>query len=542
MPEHVTITRHEWRAVALFAGLVMALTLVPYVVGWLSGGDDWMFGGFVFGVDDGYSYLAKMRLGAQGDWLFTLRYTAEPHDGALLFLPYIALGQLVGALIGPDSPHLTSALIVAFHGARMIFGFALILASYRFAAVFLADRGARRLALVLITLAGGLGWLVMLLAGDDWLGSLPPDLYIPEGYSFLVIYGLPHLALARTAMLIGWLLLFRALGRDQGWGRDAGLAGLCWAVMGLSVPFYVAVVYVLLGMWGLAAWARQRAFPWELFRRAATAALVALPVLAYSGIVFVTNDVFREWSGQNRLPAPHPLQYVVGYIVLALPAAFAVRAFWRQGDSDRDLPRLLIPTWAITALLIVYLPINVQRRLAEGVIVPLSILAAAGLYATFTNRARRRLAQGIVLGLTLPTTLLLIAGGLFGARTLERPVFRPAAELRALAAIDHQRPPGTVLLCDRETGNAAPAWADLIAYVGHGPETINTDAKETLVEQFYAGTLDPAARRALLDTVDVIFYGPLERAHGTAVEQDAALRLLPGFDASDPYRAYEVIP
>ncbi len=99
-----TVSRREWRRVMLFAALVMLVTTIPYLVGWLSQGDDWEFGGFLFGVDDGYSYLAKMRIGARGDWLFTLRYTSEPHDGALLFLPYILLGKLTALFVAHGQP------------------------------------------------------------------------------------------------------------------------------------------------------------------------------------------------------------------------------------------------------------------------------------------------------------------------------------------------------------------------------------------------------------------------------------------------------
>ncbi|MBN1562910.1 MAG: hypothetical protein JXA10_03680, partial [Anaerolineae bacterium] len=74
-----TITKREWQQVAIFAGIVMLLTTLPYVIGWLAQNDTWEFGGFLFGADDGYSYLAKMRLGTRGDWLFTIRYTHEPH-------------------------------------------------------------------------------------------------------------------------------------------------------------------------------------------------------------------------------------------------------------------------------------------------------------------------------------------------------------------------------------------------------------------------------------------------------------------------------
>ena len=94
--------------------------------------------------------------------------------------------------------------------ARIACGCALILVTYRFIAAFLRGPATRMLALVLIALGGGLGWLLALIGRGDWLGSLPVDFYVPEGYSFLILFGLPHLALARAALLGGLLLLLRA--------------------------------------------------------------------------------------------------------------------------------------------------------------------------------------------------------------------------------------------------------------------------------------------------------------------------------------------
>ncbi|MBN1679172.1 MAG: hypothetical protein JW966_02695 [Anaerolineae bacterium] len=518
MPDRGRVSKAEWRRVIVFGGLVMLITTLPYMVGWLAAGDGWTFGGFLFGADDGYSYLAKMRLGARGDWLFTIRYTSEPHDGALFFLPYILLGKLTVLFVGANNPDLMTGLAVTFHAARVVFGFLLILASYRFVAVFLRSPRARMLALILIALGGGLGWALSLVGLSDWLGSLPLDFYVPESYSFLILFGLPHLALARGAMLAGFLLLFRALHTPgpRSWLRDTLAAGVCWVVMGLCVPFYVAVLYVVLGGWGLAAWISRGRFPWALFWRVISAALVVLPVLLYSAAVFASSDVYRRWSAQNLLPSPHPLHYVFGYSVLAVPAVAALRWAWRKGASgERDrsadsLPYLLLAAWIVIVPLLVYLPINVQRRLAEGVIVPLSILAVAGLRLLFPHVRRYRRARTVILILVLPTAMLLWLGGMFGALTPDRPLFRPQAELTMLDRLDAIAPRDAVVLSSKKTGNVLPARTGLIAYVGHGPETIHADDKEDRAEQFFSGTLDAAARAALLAEVDYVFYGPLE--------------------------------
>jgi hypothetical protein len=538
-----TVSRREWQRVALFAALVMLMTTIPYVIGWASQGDDWEFGGFLFGADDGYSYLAKMRIGARGDWLFTLRYTSEPHDGALLFLPYILLGKLTALFVSPNSPDLTTAMAITFHVARNVCGLGLILVCYRFVAVFLRGVKTRLLALLLITLGGGLGWLLSIVGLGHLLGSLPVDFYVPEAYSFLILFGLPHLALSRAAMLIGFLLLFRALlipDSPRVWLRYTLLAGLSWIVMGLCVPFYIPVVYLVLGCWGLAAWWRERRFPWALFWRAISAGAVVLPLLLYTGTVFLTNDILGKWSGQNQLPSPNPLHYVFGYIVLAIPAVAGFRWAWRKSAAERYLPFLLLATWVVIVPFAVYLPINVQRRLSEGVIVPLSILAAAGLRLLARHQRRWNRARGIVLALALPTSLLLLLGGTFNALSPHRPLFHPRAELAALDQLNAAVPADSIVLCLKETGNYLPARTDLIPYVGHGPETINSTRKEAVAEQFFAGTLGGPEQRDLLEHVNYVFFGELEQEDAGTRDPAWARDLiaLPAF--TGPYPVYEV--
>ena len=381
-----SITRREWRNVLIWAGALMALTTLPYVACAAAQNDTWTFGGSVLGVTDGNSYLAKMRQGARDEWLFHIVYTAEPHEGALFFLPYILLGKVAALFADPHSPAIVNAMVAIFHTARVIFGTLLVVMTYRFAAAYLRGSAARMAATMLITAGGGLGWLLTLLEMGDWLGSQPIDFFVPEGYTFLILYALPHMALARSLMLGGLLLTFKNTRR---WPARALGAGLCWAGMGLCVPFYIGVLYVVLGGWGLGVWARRRRFPSELFWRCIVGAAVAAPVLAYSAYHFTSNKVFAVWSSQNMLPSPHPLHYVFGYGVLAVPAAWGIVWAWRR--ADRGERHMLLVTWVVAAPLLVYLPINVQRRLAEGVFVSLGVLAVAGLRGTVAPWLARRL-------------------------------------------------------------------------------------------------------------------------------------------------------
>ena len=84
--------------VLIWAGIVFGITFIPYLLGFAIQGEDWRFSGFVFGVEDGNSYIAKMINGANGDWLFRTPYTTLKQPGILAFIPYLLLGKLSAGL------------------------------------------------------------------------------------------------------------------------------------------------------------------------------------------------------------------------------------------------------------------------------------------------------------------------------------------------------------------------------------------------------------------------------------------------------------
>jgi hypothetical protein len=510
-----TIERAEWRRVFWFAVGIIALTMLPYVAGALSQTAEMRFSGGVLGVEDFQSYIGKMRLGAQGSLDFYLFYTPEAHDSeSLFFLPYLLPGFLVGRFIPADDPALTPALVITFHLLRLVFNALLIAILYRFIAAFLRAPAARMTALVLATLGGGFGWLLVLLGAGDWLGSLPPDFYIPEGFSFIVLLSLPHIALARAALLAGLLALFRALAAKQNWLRWALLAGICWLIVGLAVPFYLAILYAVLAAWAVALWLRERRLPLHFALRAGIAAGITLPLFAYYALVFARNTVFATWSAQNLLPSPHPLQYLLAYSLFIALAWQAGRWAWRR--AQRSPRYVLLLAWVVIVPVLVYLPINVQRRTAEAVLVPLAILAAHGL-AVLLRRLRRRqrpLARRLIMIVACLTSVFLLLTTLLGAVVRQPPVYIAEAQLTAFQWLAQEADTNAVVLLAMETGNILPAYTDLRPYVGHGPETLAAVEKQATAAAFFRGELDAAARAQLYEQFNIryVFFGVNEQA------------------------------
>lgn len=545
------ITGREWRAVAVYTLAIIVLTSLPYLSGWRNQTEDWQFSGYVFGGDDYYSYMGKMRLGVRGLWDFYLFYTPEPHASVpLIFLPYIIPGQVIGTVVGADDPGLQQVMAVTFHLLRAVFDALLIVVLYRFIAEFVRKPGVRLTALVLATVSGGLGWLLIVTGNDNLLGSLPLDLYLPEGYSFLILYGLPHLALARAAILGGLICVFVALRRDS-WLIWSLLAALCWSVAALAVPFYLAIIYVILGGWGLAAWLRERAFPLKLAVCTITAAALTIPLFLFYAVAVSNNEAFLQWSAQNLLPSPHPLHYVFGYVLLATPAAVGIGWAWRRARHGAPTATryALLVGWTLLVPLLVYLPINVQRRMSEGVIVPLAILAAQGLYLWTRGWRRRhrprwrRSRMALVIVSSLTTVFWLWIGlNVTAAPSHDNPLFRPADELAALAWLNNNSQADEIVLAAVTTGNILPAFTNLRPYMGHGPETLFYPQKTEQVELFFRGELSAASRESLYDEFNIryIIYGNLERELSGGDESPAWADDLTVVYENDTFRIYEI--
>ena len=188
----------------------MLVTCLPYLYGLSLSTTQQQFSGFIIGIEDANSYLAKMRMGTEGGWLFQLAYTPEPHNGAYLFSFHLLLGKI--------SRWLAFSPVLVYHLARLIFGFGLLLTIYYFIAAIVREVPQRRFAFLLAATGAGLGWLLTILGLVSTLG-LPLDLYVPEGFIFLVLLHLPHLALAKSLLFLGLLLSLHSW-EEAGWRKN----------------------------------------------------------------------------------------------------------------------------------------------------------------------------------------------------------------------------------------------------------------------------------------------------------------------------------
>lgn len=497
------VTRSEQRWVLIFAVLAVILTSVPYLLAYNRQPEGST--GFLFGVEDGNSYIAKMMLGAQGDWLFRSPYSTVSQHGALLYLPYLILGKV----LGPDAHH--GSLVLLFHVFRSLSIVALFFAVYEFLALFISKTILRKLGLGLATFGGGLGWLLVLAGRSDLLGSLPLDFYSPETFGFLAVFGLPHLVLARALFFWAFAAYLRAARSLEGpW-----LQTLLWLVLALTHLITAGLGLLLIGLHLLVLLIWQRRSPKRTkislrpqFTYAVWAALGAAPVFLYNLWVFWQDAYLRAWALLNQILSPNPLHYLIAYGWLLPFAYFGLRYLFKKDLRTGSF----LATWLLALPVLLYIPFGLQRRLAEGTWVMLVALALI----IFDQEWASRKQQLWFFALAAPSTLILYLGATQAALQPAEPIFIPASQAAAFIELRQQVQPGTVVLAPYGPSNALPAWAPLRVLAGHGPEGVGPKQLANNVADFYDRRLTDEQRLQFLmnNYVGYVFWGPYETSLG----------------------------
>jgi len=468
--------KYRWEII--FGIGLYLLTSIPYLLGYFRENSIWKFSGFVFGVEDGNSYIAKMLSGSKGDWLFFSPYTAYPQKGFLAFLPYIIFGKFAA------SPGLHTQLVALFHFMRFIGGMMMVIASYDFIAIFVNDEKYRRWGTVLASAGGGLGGAIVftrLLGINGWM---PLEFYSPETFGFLGFFGLPHLAMGRAFLLLGLLSFISS-------EKPLWLSGLLWIALGMMQPLYVAVGWIILAgfifILGCIAILRKDFTKNSSFvlysKRALSTVLISSLIVVPTLISFRNDPYLASWSEQNVILSPPAMDYLLAYGIFIPLYWTGIKKLLRNHTEPAVI---LILSWILLMPVLAYFPYNLQRRMPEGIWVALVVVAIVG-----ANEVRLKYFSAIkvIFVISLIPATLLIMGGITTVWTPGEPLYRPGTEVEIFQFLQLSAPKNTVILAEYSTANAAPAWAPVRTVLGHGPESINFEILEPEVQSFYEGNI-----------------------------------------------------
>ena len=550
-----TITRREIMFVLLWAVVVAAITMLPYARAVQLTPDGHHFAGFIWGIDDSNAHLSWIRQAAEGRWLLRNQYTIRAQNPHFFNVFLVGLGKIC-AVTG-------LAPITIYHAARLAGSIFLLYAFYLLAAELTENRQTRVAALALASVSSGLGWIVYLqvrssgdpLAAEYWLH--PIDVAAgwqaqPEAITFLSMLLNPLFVVAMALLCLVFRYGLRAA--QQPGLRSTLVCGVLLLVLGNIHTYDIVVAYPVLLTW-FAITAARGGLSWpQAISRYGLIVLLSLPAPLWGAYTAHVDPAYRAKVMENPTLSASPVNYAVGYglvLLLAIIGAVYVLRITRRPLVQAKNPPLspnllLIVIWVVLGFVLLYLPVAFQRKVIEGLHLPLCILAAVGLIEVLTRAAQRWLSAPVVIAvvvvMTAPSNIFFAAdclehvsvNNLDLLRYLVPPAYLTDDEMASLRWLRDNASEADVVLSSSLIGNHIPPHAPCTVVAGHWAETLQFGRTLQQVGHFYSSGQNPYLQREILALTgcSLVFYGPRERILQQAMAQSAAEA--EGVGLSDP--------
>lgn len=525
-----------------FVLLLLLITAVPYVYGYLSAPAGRVFQGIVFNVADISQYWSWMR-DHRTALMVPNRMTPEPNDPALFNTLWLTLGQ-IQQVTGWSEP-------VMYQILRIVGGGAFLLTLWWFIGLLVAERSKRWVTYLVATLGGGLGWIWVVEKYVNGLTDVrfPLDLYVVEPNTLFALLTLPHFLVAAALLLATFGCFLLAERQNDDW-RGYALSTTWALLLGVQHAYDLLMIYFILGAYVLLQFIKARRILWRRFWGLAAVGFLSFPPAGYFTFLTTQNPLWREILAQfsnagvftpNLLHIP-----ILLGITFIITIIYGINRLRQAGKTifapdDPATPAPLFNTqflwvWAIVGFGLLYIPADFQIHMLNPYQVPLALLATHALWqwtATRRNtktdaqdnqttksrwsllKSRQFLAILLILAV-LPTNLYLLSWRIIDLRRAEVPFYLSQDEVTVLDWLEERSSEQAVVFSGMEIGQYVPALTGHRAFLSHWAMTVGFFEKREAVKAFYDSATPAEDRYQLLDRYDVqyVVYGIEERTLG----------------------------
>jgi hypothetical protein len=457
--------------------VILLIFFIPTLVGFLSNEH---FSGMYF-TTDGNTYLSFISQAREGRVLFTNMYTSEEVPFLLLRPTYLLAGwfSLLSGVSG----------LVAYHIFR---GAGILLFVYFLERIFsfYFKKNEYNMALFFSIFASGFGYIFALLThlGVKQYGSV--DLWVADANNFMLLMSHPHtiFSLAFFAATVYFFL---------SWNRNPDIKKILFAsffgfLLGIEHLFDLLTIYIAIGFLMLHGLLEKKLELKHITHLLIFGAITCIPVI-YIFIMFTVFPQFASWDSQNTLSTPKLLHVIFGY-GLMFPAFI-----WMAFSNFKKKPEIkLMIFWILAVLLLIYLPLNIQRRFLEGVHIPFGILAALVFLKVYNHLMKTiprysKWVAAVALLFIAGTNIYHFVGYISpdngrGDFPYHVSRFLEAEEHEALRWLALNAEPESIIFSTYNIGNYVPSYMNRRVYTGHWAQTIDFEKKSRDVELFYKGT------------------------------------------------------
>lgn len=537
--QKLNISKKEWHFVFLLTFVAIIITTLPYLYAYISAPKGKIYNGMhMLTPGDIYVYFSYLEQTAQGNYLFKNLFTSE------ITIPVFNIFWLAVGLFGKlfNLNHITT-----FQFARILLIPICIISLYFLISYFFNSKSIRKIALLFTIFSSGFGaWAALLLPAyvkNTTLFYWPMDLWTPEHNLFLTLYHSPHLIASLTLIILIFLLFLKAVKENK--YKYSILAGICGALLMQFHPFHLPTIVLVPVFYVLIKWMpefiRRRKESlvciikkWQDLRHLSVFYILTAPAVFY--YIWLTNF---DWTTslktfQNHCYTPRFFVVLISYGGLLLFGAigffmslkYLINKKYQKSNienliSDDNLLFLLV--WAVVQFALIFMPFRFQRRLTEGLQIPLVFLTIIGLlYAkeklkhySLDKIFFNKIAATIIFILVFTSSNIFVLKIDMEYFTKKNNLFYfTKQQMESYEFLKNEVQGNDVILSNIVNGNAIPGVAGRKVYFGHvNVETLYYDSKLAYMNWFFKNNTNDEKKINFLkeNNIKYIYYSEFEK-------------------------------
>jgi hypothetical protein len=465
-----------------------------------------------------FSYIEQVR---QGHFVSEDLYTGEPQARVMLNSFWSVLG-LVAKITGLSN-------IIVFQLARIILIFPFLALLYALASYAAKEAIWRKIMFIFFCFASGIGLTIYVFLWDSvysqgWY-NWPLDLWASEHNNLMIMFQSPHFILS-TIFIISILFLFYfSIEKDSKKYSIAG--GLMACLLFQFHPFHAATVFSVIAGYLLVLFLKEKKINFVYIKQAVILGILSFPSIFYYLIMTRYDFVTQIRTYQNVCLTPSLWVTLLSYGFLFVLAMGAVGKIIRVNDWSNF--NIFLVVWAVTQFVLLYSPLPFQRRLMQGLQVPMAILAVEGV-KTIYNYLKLKwnpkkfdffINNKVLLGVLF--VLLFTTSHLYNwirevviFRKSYPQLYIPEERAAAYQWLKENLGEDEVTLTDLYNGNLIPGRTGRKVFVGHGVETLFYESKFVEMVWFYSINNFDDKKMSFLkrNGIDYVFWSANEEAVG----------------------------
>ncbi len=531
------IKKKELIFISIISFIVILLTSSPYVYGLIKAPGGYQYLGIHLAPSDIFVYESYINQIKDGNIFLTNHF----HNDALEEKNFNIFWLIVGLI----AKIFNLSALLTIHLTRVILIPICLFSIYLFISLFFKDINKRKFALILISFSSGLGAILSPIIRpfvyiDEKSGYFgwPMDLWVSESNTFLTFYHSPHFIASLTFLVLIFYFFLRAINYpdknppnpllQRGDLKYSIIAGVLGLIYFNFHPFYIVTIASVLTSYLLfICIKKERNLALKILKHGIVLGILSLPSIIYHIINTFDNPIIQEKATQNVCTTTSLPLTIISFGVPLFLSFYAI--YYLIKKENKLLKKYyFVIVWLAVNFIIIYLPfLNFQRRLIEGIQIPIAILATAGIFFLYEKYKHKKYIKGIIKDQNifkiyfLVIILLLSLSNLYimmqGVLAINQKIpYIEKNKVLGFMWIQKNTDKEATILSNSYLGNIIPAFTNRDVFLGHWVETTNYQDKQEMARWFFGENNDDQQKKEFLENsqINYIFYSDIEEKMG----------------------------